>query len=145
MQLQSNSFVDGAAIPGEFAFAVTDPDTHISLSKNRNPYLGWGDVPKGTKSFALVCHDPDVPSRADDVNREGRVVPASLPRVDFFHWLLLDIPATTREIDSASQKQRCCAAWQAGPGCAERPPARPQRLYWVVRRRRRDARRLLRI
>jgi Raf kinase inhibitor-like YbhB/YbcL family protein len=115
MQLQSNSFVDGAAIPGEFAFAVTDPDTHISVSKNRNPYLGWGDVPKGTKSFALVCHDPDVPSRADDVNREGRVVPASLPLVDFFHWLLLDIPATTREIDSASQSNGVVPHGKPGP------------------------------
>jgi Raf kinase inhibitor-like YbhB/YbcL family protein len=25
------------------------------------------------------------------VNQEGRVVPASLPRVDFFHWVLVDL------------------------------------------------------
>jgi phosphatidylethanolamine-binding protein (PEBP) family uncharacterized protein len=40
----------------------------------------------GTKSFAIVCHDPDVPSKGDDVNQEGRAVPRSLARVDFFHW-----------------------------------------------------------
>ena len=27
-----------------------------------------------------------------DVNKEGRSVPASLPRASFFHWVLVDIP-----------------------------------------------------
>jgi phosphatidylethanolamine-binding protein (PEBP) family uncharacterized protein len=40
----------------------------------------------------VICHDPDVPSKGDDVNQEGRGVPASLPRVDFFHWVLVDLP-----------------------------------------------------
>jgi phosphatidylethanolamine-binding protein (PEBP) family uncharacterized protein len=77
---------------------VINPASHISLSSNRNPHLMWSDVPEGTKSFVLICHDSDVPSRTDDVNQEGHEVPASLPRLDFFHWLLMDIPATTREI-----------------------------------------------
>jgi len=33
-----------------------------------------------------------VPSRGDDVNQPGREVPAGLPRVDFFHWVLVDLP-----------------------------------------------------
>src|ERR1700758_4377305 len=96
MQLKSDSFSDGAAIPGEYAFAVIDPSTHVALSKNRNPHLAWSDTPAVTRSFALICHDYDVPSRGDDVNKEGREIPASLPRVDFFHWLLLDIPPAVR-------------------------------------------------
>ena len=44
-------------------------------------------VPAGTKSFALICHDFDVPSRGDDVNQADREVPADLARVDFFHWV----------------------------------------------------------
>jgi hypothetical protein len=91
MKLTSSSFVDGGAIPAEFAFCAQDPKTHATLSKNRNPQLAWSEVPMGAKSFAIVCHDPDVPSRGDDVNQEGRVVPASLPRVDFFHWVLVDL------------------------------------------------------
>ena len=92
MKVTSQSFADGAAIPAEYAFCAMDPKTHATLSKNRNPHLAWSDVPVGTKSFAIVCHDPDVPSKGDDVNQEGRVVPKSLPRVDFFHWVLVDLP-----------------------------------------------------
>ena len=93
MKLTSSSFDDGGVIPAEFAFCAPDPATHATLSKNRNPHLAWSEVPMGTKSFAIICHDPDVPSRGDDVNKEGRTVPASLARVDFFHWVLVDLPA----------------------------------------------------
>src|SRR5471032_373142 len=92
MKLWSDSFSDGATIPGEFAFAVIDPATHVTLSANRNPHFGWSDLPAGTKSLALICHDPDVPSRGDDVNQEGKTVSADLPRVDFYHWVLVDLP-----------------------------------------------------
>jgi hypothetical protein len=46
----------------------------------------------------LICHDPDAPSVGDDVNQEDRSVPENLPRADFFHWVLVDIPANVREI-----------------------------------------------
>ena len=115
MQLKSHSFPDGAAIPGEFAFAVVDPKTHVSLSKNRNPQLAWSDVPTVTKSFAIICHDPDVPSRGDDVNKEDREIPASLPRVDFFHWLLLDIPPSVHEIAAGSQGDGVVSRGKPGP------------------------------
>ena len=82
MKLTTTAFADMAPIPGEFAFAVIDPAAHVKLSANRNPDFEWSDLPAGTRSLALLCHDPDVPSRGDDVNKEGRVVPASLPRVE---------------------------------------------------------------
>ena len=92
MKLTSSSFDDAGAIPAQYAFCAPDPKSHATLSTNRNPHLAWTEVPMGTKSFAIVCHDPDVPSKGDDVNQEGRVVPKSLPRVDFFHWVLVDLP-----------------------------------------------------
>ena len=85
MKLVSSSFADGQTIPGDFSFCIPDPAHHVCLGKNLNPHLAWSDVPTGTKSFVLICHDPDVPSRGDDVNQEDRTVPATLPRVDFFH------------------------------------------------------------
>ncbi len=96
MQLTSESFVEGARIPGEYAFGVMDRAVHVAPSTNRNPHLVWSDVPAGTKSFVLICHDPDVPSQGNDVNQEGREIPASLPRVDFFigpWWILRRVRA----------------------------------------------------
>lgn len=119
MQLTSHSFRDGQAIPGEFAFAVPDAATRIALSANRNPHLGWHEVPDGTQSFVLVCHDPDVPSRGDDVNQEGREVLADLPRIDFFHWLLLDIPAGTTEIAAGSHSNGVTPHGKTGPAAAD--------------------------
>jgi Raf kinase inhibitor-like YbhB/YbcL family protein len=98
MKLWSDSFKDGGYIPGEFAFCVADPHTHATLSANRNPHFSWSDLPQGTKSLALICHDPDVPSRGDDVNQEGKTVPPDLPRVDFFHWVLIDLPGSASAI-----------------------------------------------
>jgi Raf kinase inhibitor-like YbhB/YbcL family protein len=94
VKLTSSSFADGGVIPAEHAFCAPDATSHVTLSKNHNPHLAWSDIPAGTKSFALICHDPDVPSRGEDVNQEGRTVAASLPRVDFFHWVMIDMPAS---------------------------------------------------
>jgi Raf kinase inhibitor-like YbhB/YbcL family protein len=98
MKLTSTAFADMQPIPGECAFAVIDRATHIKLSTNRNPDFAWSDLPPGTRSLALVCHDRDVPSKGDDVNKEGRTIPASLPRVDFHHWILVDLPADAKPI-----------------------------------------------
>jgi len=98
MHLTSTAFADGGRIPGDLAFCVSDPATHIKLSENMNPDLRWSDLPAGARSLALICHDPDVPSRGDDVNKEGRTIPASLARVEFFHWALIDLPADAAPI-----------------------------------------------
>lgn len=93
MKIWSNSFNDGGVIPAKYAFCSIDPKTHVSLSDNRNPHIAWSDLPAGTQSLVLICHDYDVPSKGDDVNQEGKVVPSDLPRVDFYHWVLIDLPA----------------------------------------------------
>jgi Raf kinase inhibitor-like YbhB/YbcL family protein len=115
MKLTTTAFADGAPVPEEFAFGATDPATHVRLSTNRNPDFAWSELPAGTRSLALVCHDPDVPSRGDDVNREGRVVPASLPRVDFYHWVLVDLPPTLTGIGRRAHSDGVVARGKAGP------------------------------
>ncbi len=115
MKLTTTAFADMAPIPGEFAFAVIDPAAHVKLSGNRNPDFAWSDLPPGTRSLALLCHDPDVPSRGDDVNQEGRVVQASLPRVDFFHWVLVDLPPNLRGIARGIHSDGVVPRGKAGP------------------------------
>lgn len=80
------------------AFCQVDPNTHVTLSDNKNPHLAWSGVPEGTRSFALICCDDDVPSEGTNVNQEGVTVPLDLPRVTFFHWVVCDLPASLREI-----------------------------------------------
>lgn len=119
MKLWTDSFKDGAAIPGEYAFCVIDPATHVALSNNKNPHLVWSDVPAGTKSIVLIVHDPDVPSRGDDVNQEGKTVPADLPRVDFFHWVLVDLPANITQIAAAEFCASVTPRGKSGPAIAD--------------------------
>jgi hypothetical protein len=100
MKLHSDSFSDGDAIPGRFAFAVIgDP---VALSSNQNPHLAWTDIPAGTQSFAITLIDPDVPSVGDDVNQAGRTVSAALSRVEFSHWLLANLPASVHRIEAGA-------------------------------------------
>lgn len=118
MILTSDSFFDGQPIPGQYAFCNPAPSGHVCLGGNRNPHLAWRDVPAGTKSFAVICHDPDVPSRGDDVNQEGRTVPASLPRVDFFHWVLVDLPTSVSSIAAGEFSGGVTPRGKAGPATA---------------------------
>src|SRR5262249_32705836 len=98
MKIWSDSFTNGAVIPPRCAFGKPNPHTHVELSDNQNPHLAWSDLPAGTKSLVVICHDSDVPSKADDVNQEGRTIPAGLPPVDFYHWVLVDLPPSPAAI-----------------------------------------------
>jgi Raf kinase inhibitor-like YbhB/YbcL family protein len=103
MQLRSDSFKHRGPIPAEFAFGRTgDGGEPCVLSANRNPHLAWSDAPANTRSFVLLCIDPDVPSRPDDVNQPDREVSPDLPRVDFTHWAMIDIAPDVHEIAAGS-------------------------------------------
>ncbi len=45
-----------------------------------SPQLAWTNVPESTKSFALICDDPDAPVG------------------DWVHWVMFNIPSETREL-----------------------------------------------
>ncbi|MEM9025828.1 MAG: YbhB/YbcL family Raf kinase inhibitor-like protein [Verrucomicrobiota bacterium] len=92
--LNIDSWKPGASIPARFAFGRPGNDGPFAISDNVSPELKWSNAPQGTQSLALICRDPDVPSSGEDVNQAGKTVPKDLPRVDFFHWVLVDIPVS---------------------------------------------------
>lgn len=115
MKLSIKEFQNGETIPGACAFAIPDIAQHVALSDNQNPALQWSDIPKGTQSLVLICVDSDVPSKPDDVNQEGREVPADLARCDFYHWVMVDIPVDIASIASGSCSQGVTAHGKKNP------------------------------
>ncbi|MEE4376961.1 MAG: YbhB/YbcL family Raf kinase inhibitor-like protein [Candidatus Competibacteraceae bacterium] len=92
MKLSSPSFHDNGTIPEEYALCVPAPDAHLTLAPNRNPTLVWSDLPEGTQSLVLICHDQDAPIRQlDDINKADRELSPDIPRGKFYHWVLVDI------------------------------------------------------
>ena len=116
MQLTSSALRPQASIPAEYAFGIPDAEQHVALGANKNPPLEWSELPAGTQSLALICHDRDVPTRADDVNQEGRQVPADLPRADFYHWILVDLAPEPAHIRAGEFSDGVTPGGKAGPG-----------------------------
>jgi len=115
MKLTSPILQDNQPIPERFAFCAPDPKKHATFAANKNPPLEWGGMPDGTKSLVLICHDPDVPTKPDDVNQEGREVPADLPRTDFYHWVLVDLPPGPADIREGEFSDGVTQGGKPGP------------------------------
>jgi Raf kinase inhibitor-like YbhB/YbcL family protein len=73
MKIISPAFADGAPVPVE----------HTCEGNGSSPGLAWSEVPVNTRSFALVCDDPDA------------------PRGTWVHWLLFNLPADAVELAPA--------------------------------------------
>ena len=97
MKLSSQSFSNGQPIPAEFAAGSA-----TGFGGNLNPHLAWSEVPQGTRSFALICVDPDAPTVPELVGRSDVSIPLDQPRGDFVHWVMVDIPAGLRDIAAGS-------------------------------------------
>jgi Raf kinase inhibitor-like YbhB/YbcL family protein len=115
MKIWSDSFKDGERIPARYAFGKPNPETHVELSDNVNPHVAWSDAPEGTQSLVLICHDSDVPTQPDNVNKEGMTVPATLKRADFYHWVLVDIAKNTSSIQEGEFSRGVTPKGKSGP------------------------------
>jgi Raf kinase inhibitor-like YbhB/YbcL family protein len=69
----------------DFAHGQRIPAEHTCDGSGAPPELTWSGVPDGTRSFALVVHDPDAPL----IN-------------GFVHWVVYNIPAEARELAGAT-------------------------------------------
>lgn len=115
MRLKSDDIHDVELIDPKFAFGRLHASEHMELSNNLNPHLAWSGAPEGTKSFVLLCVDPDVPSVADDVNQENVFIDFNLPRVDFYHWVMIDIDASTTELAQGSCSSEVTSGGKQNP------------------------------
>jgi Raf kinase inhibitor-like YbhB/YbcL family protein len=70
LEITSTAFANGAAIPKQYT----------GDGQDASPPLRWSDPPESTKSFALICDDPDA------------------PRGMWVHWVLFNLPASARDL-----------------------------------------------
>jgi Raf kinase inhibitor-like YbhB/YbcL family protein len=117
MKLWSDSWANGDRIGARYAAGRLD-DHGVSFSDDVNPHLAWSEVPAAARSLVLVCHDFDVPSKGDDVNKPDREIPSDLPRVDFFHWVLVDLPPTVTQIAEGEFSRGFVPRGKPGPAAA---------------------------
>lgn len=102
-----DSLKNGGTMSTQYAFCVPAAQGHTAPGPDVNPRISWSKGPAGTKSYAVILSDTDSPTIRDNMNKEGAVVAADMPRRMFYHWTLVDIPPGVRSVakgaDSSSR------------------------------------------
>lgn len=65
------------------------PQKHTQEGANVSPALSWSNSPEGTKSYAVICHDPDAP-----------LVKAG--SYGYVHWVLYDLPGSKTGVEEGT-------------------------------------------
>lgn len=113
MHLTSSAFAEGATIPRQ----------HTGDGADTSPALQWSGAPAGTKSFALICDDPDA------------------PRGTWVHWVLFNLPGDQQELPAGvpAEAELAGGARQGqndfgnlGYGGPAPPPGQPHRYFFKL-------------
>jgi Raf kinase inhibitor-like YbhB/YbcL family protein len=113
LELTSTAFADEQRIPKQ----------HTGDGEDTSPPLRWLDPAAQTKTFALVCDDPDA------------------PRGTWVHWVLFNVPAETRELAEGVPTEEIldCGAKQGkndfgavGYGGPAPPKGKPHRYFFKL-------------
>ncbi len=105
------------------------PKQHTADGENISPAIAWTGAPATTRSFALICDDPDVP------------IPGG-----FVHWVIYNIPASAAglpeniPIDPAASMPAAIAGAVQGLSGFKRPiyrgpappPGKPHHYHFTV-------------
>ena len=78
--LTSTGFLEGGTLANTQVF-----NEFGCKGGNLSPALAWSEAPAGTKSFALLMHDPDAPTGSG-----------------WWHWIAYDIPASTTSLPAGA-------------------------------------------
>ena len=99
------------------------PDKYTCASFDFSPALAWNGVPRGTKSFALICDDPDAPFGT------------------WIHWIIFNIPGNARNLEENISKisqmdngigQGINSFGDFGYGGPCPPPGKPHRYFFKL-------------
>ncbi|HEV2425203.1 MAG TPA: YbhB/YbcL family Raf kinase inhibitor-like protein [Terriglobia bacterium] len=112
LNLTTSSFRPNGEIPARFTCNGDDV----------SPALAWNDPPAGTHSFALVVNDPDAPGG------------------NFVHWVIYDLPASTRSLpegvaqgpDAGGGRQGTNGFGKTGYNGPCPPAGKPHRYFFRV-------------
>lgn len=113
LEIKSEAFNNGARIPSKYTCDAQDV----------SPVLGWSDVAQGTKSFVLICSDPDAPFKA------------------WTHWVIFNIPQDKRNLAEDVPKkgrlndgsiQGVTDFGRTGYGGPCPPPGAPHRYFFKL-------------
>jgi Raf kinase inhibitor-like YbhB/YbcL family protein len=87
-------------ISSAFGANQTIPQVHTCEGADQSPPLRWEGAPAKTRTFAIICDDPDAPAGT------------------WVHWVLFNLPAAVTQLSANVAKTESVAAWQgARQGC----------------------------
>ena len=113
LHVTAAAFKEGTPIPPRFT----------CTEKDLSPALAWAGAPAGTKSFALVCDDPDAPMGT------------------WVHWVIFNLPADSTGLPEGVPAEPKLAAgavqgknsWKKiGYGGPCPPPGKPHRYFFKL-------------
>jgi len=76
-RLESSAFTDGGILPKKYTVD----------GESISPPLSWSNAPEGTKSFALLMTDSDIPPQFPGF---------------FVHWMVYDIPSSVTSLEEGA-------------------------------------------
>lgn len=106
LNVKLEGFEDGGPMPERFANCVATGSAKSSPGENISPAISWENGPEGTKSYAIIMVDRDVPASFADANQDDKVIKTEAERQNFYHWMLINIPTNVTSLPEGAGKNK---------------------------------------